>query len=74
MTHVLPEAYELVEDELMTTDDFRDFVCDNPIRFWGEANPDFFKGTAVEATAAAVLSDAAVTVGQNGQAVQQLSK
>ena len=74
MTHVLPAAYELVEDELITTDDFRDFVCDNPIRFWGEANPDFFKGTAVEATAAAVLSEPAVTVGQNGQAAQPLSK
>lgn len=74
MTHVLPEAYELVEGELITKDDFRNFVCDNPIRFWGEANPDFFKGTAVEATAAAVLSDTAVRVSKNGQGAQQLSK
>ena len=56
MAAVLPETYEFVEDGLMTDDHFRDFVCDNPIRFWGESNPDFFKGTAVEDAAAAVLA------------------
>ena len=74
MSRVLPEAYELVEDELMTPDDFRDFVCDNPIHFWGQANPDFFKGTAVEATAASVLADTPVSLGHTGQAAQPLSK
>jgi hypothetical protein len=59
MADVLPEAYELVEDELISQEDFRDFVSTNPIRFWGEANPDFFKGTAVEKDAAAVLASAA---------------
>jgi len=56
MAHVLPEAYELVEDGLISGDDFRDFVLTNPVRFWGEANPNFFKGTAVEKEAAAILS------------------
>ncbi len=56
MTQVVPEAYELVEDELITEDDFRDFVFTNPVRFWGEANPDFFTGTVVEKEAAAVLA------------------
>ena len=55
MAGVLPEAYELVEKGLMSGDDFRDFVFTNPIHFWGETNPDFFKGTAVEKEAAAVL-------------------
>jgi predicted TIM-barrel fold metal-dependent hydrolase len=59
MADVLPEAYELVEDELISQEDFRAFVSTNPIRFWGEANPDFFKGTAVEKDAAAVLASAA---------------
>jgi hypothetical protein len=59
MADVLSEAYELVEDELISQEDFRDFVSTNPIRFWGEANPDFFKGTAVEKDAAAVLASAA---------------
>ena len=35
--------------------DFRDFMFANAVRFWGEVNPDFFKGTAVEREAAAVL-------------------
>jgi hypothetical protein len=58
MSDVLPEAYELVEDELITEDDFRDFMFTNPVRFWGEANPDFYKGTVVETQAAAVLKPA----------------
>ena len=56
MASVLSGAHEFVENELMTPENFRDFVCDNAIRFWGETNPDFFKGTVVEKEAAAVLS------------------
>ena len=48
MADVVPEAYELVEDGLITDGDFRDFVFANAIRFWGVANPNFFKGTVVE--------------------------
>jgi len=59
MTHVVPEAYELVEDELISEDDFRDFVFANAVRFWGEANPNFFKGTVVEAEATALLAGGA---------------
>ena len=55
MAHVLPEAYELVEEGLISEDDFRDFTFANPVRFWGEADPDFFKGTAVEGAASEVL-------------------
>jgi len=56
MTRVLPEAYELVEHELLTDGDFRDFMFTNAVRFWGEVNPDFFKGTVVEKQAAEVLA------------------
>ncbi len=56
MTEVLPEAYELVEHGLLNDDDFRDFMFANAVRFWGEVNPDFFKGTAVEKEAAEVLA------------------
>jgi predicted TIM-barrel fold metal-dependent hydrolase len=55
MSQVVPEAYELVEDGLISSDDFRDFVFGNPVRFWGEGNPGFFKGTVVERAAAAFL-------------------
>ncbi len=55
MAGVLPEAHELVETGLMNADDFRDFVFTNPVRFWGESNPEFFRGTSVEREAAALL-------------------
>jgi len=56
ITEVLEEAYELVEDGLIDDNDFRDFMFANAVRFWGEVNPDFFKGTAVEKQAAEVLA------------------
>ena len=56
MTEVVPEAYELVEHELIDENDFRDFMFANAVRFWGEVNPDFFKGTVVEKQAAEVLA------------------
>jgi len=56
MAGVVPEAYEMVEHGLITDDDFRDFMFENAVRFWGEVNPDFFKGTAVEKAAAEVLT------------------
>ena len=57
MNEVLAEAYELVEDGLITDQDFREFVFDNPVRFWAEGNPEFFKGTVLESEAARVLGD-----------------
>ena len=56
MTEVVPEAHELVEHGLITGDDFRDFMFTNAVRFWGEVNPDFFKGTVVEKAAAEALA------------------
>ena len=49
MTEVLDEAYELVEQELLTPEDFRDFVFTNPTTLYASLNRDFFKGTVVEA-------------------------
>ncbi len=56
MTQVLPEAYELVEQELIDEADFRDFVFTNPIRLWAGSNREFFRGTAIEVEAAKVLN------------------
>jgi len=42
------EAHELVEDGLMTDDDFRSFIFRNVAELHVQMNPDFFKGTAVE--------------------------
>jgi len=51
------EAYESVEHGLMTTEDFRDFVCVNPIKLHCGMNPDFFKGTVVEHEAEKVMAE-----------------
>jgi hypothetical protein len=56
MTAVLHEAYELVDDKLISEEDFRDFVFTNPVKLWAGNNPDFFKGTIVENSAKAVLA------------------
>jgi predicted TIM-barrel fold metal-dependent hydrolase len=57
MTGVLTEAYELVDNGLITEADFRDFVFANPVRLWAANEPDFFKGTAVERQARALLEE-----------------
>ncbi len=56
MRDPLPEAYELVEDGLLTEDNFRDFTFANSVRLWGTQNPKFFEGTRVAKEAAAVLA------------------
>jgi hypothetical protein len=48
MREVLVEAYELVEEGLISPEEFRDFVFTYPVEFWTGTNPDFFKGTSVE--------------------------
>ena len=39
----------------------REFVFVNPLRFWAEGRPDFFKGTALQSEAAEALRDAQPT-------------
>ena len=48
MREVLPEAYEMVEEEMITEDEFKDFVFTNAVKLWTAVNPNFFKGTVVE--------------------------
>ena len=55
MNEVLGEAYELVEDELLDEEGFRDFTFANAVRLHGGMNPKFFEGTVVEAEAKAIL-------------------
>ncbi len=55
MTDTVGEAYEMVEKELISEEDFRDFSFANCVRLYGEMNPDFYKGTRVEAEAAREL-------------------
>jgi hypothetical protein len=51
MAETVPEAYELLEDGLLSEADFRDFAFANAVRLHGGMNPSFFAGTAVEAAA-----------------------
>ncbi len=53
---VVEEAYELVEEGVITEDDFRDFVFANPAELYAQTNPDFFKGTAVESAVDALMA------------------
>jgi predicted TIM-barrel fold metal-dependent hydrolase len=67
MRDVLVEAHELVDDGIITSDDFRDFVFGYPIEFWAGMNPDFFKGTVVENSVAAFMKSSA-SQGSNASA------
>ncbi len=53
--HVAVEAYEQLEDGLMTEAQYRDFMYGNTVRLHGGMNPDFFRGTVLETDAAAIL-------------------
>ena len=55
MLHPVPQAHEMVEDGLITSEDFRDFTFANAVRLWGTQNPRFFEGTVVAKAAAEVL-------------------
>jgi len=48
MADAAHEAYELVEDGLMSAADFRAMVFTNAVKFWTSTNPNFFQGTVVE--------------------------
>jgi predicted TIM-barrel fold metal-dependent hydrolase len=55
MNGVLREAYELVEDGHIDSDQFRAFTLENAVRFYASQNPDFFVGTRVESEARDIL-------------------
>jgi predicted TIM-barrel fold metal-dependent hydrolase len=56
MNDSVHEAWEQVERGMLTEGDFREFVFTNVVRLHAGTNPDFFKGTTVEAAAAAELA------------------
>src|SRR5437016_5492465 len=58
MRDPLAEAHELVEDGVISADNFRDFTFGNAVHLWGTQNPLFFEGTAVAKQAAEELAKA----------------
>ena len=45
---MLSEAYELVEKDLFSADDFRAFTFSNAVELYTGTNRDFFRGTVLE--------------------------
>jgi len=48
MSETVEEAWELVDDGLLSEADFRDFTFTNAATMWAESNEHFFDGTIVE--------------------------
>lgn len=48
LTEPLAESWDLVEQGVISEDDFKALVFGNPYRFYTEANPNFFAGTSIE--------------------------
>jgi len=57
MSQVLAEAYDLVEKDVISEQDFCAFVFRNPVRLYTGMNPEFFVGTVVEDDVARVLAE-----------------
>jgi len=57
MTEVVEEAYDLVEDGLISEEDFRDFTFTNSVRLYAGLNRDFFKGTVCESAVERLLNE-----------------
>ena len=62
MRYVVEEAYELVEAELMTEDNFRYFMFRNVAEMHTQMNPDFFTGTAVEGAVRKLIDDGEIVL------------
>ena len=48
LTEVLADSFRLVEEGVLSEADFKAWVFENPLKLYTQANPEFFKGTAVE--------------------------
>jgi len=58
MTAATTEAYEMVEEGLVSPADFRSFAYSNSVQLYAGPNPDFFKGTIIEKDVAKELATA----------------
>jgi predicted TIM-barrel fold metal-dependent hydrolase len=68
---VLSEAWSLVEDDLMTEEDFYNFVFRNSAEMHTQMNPDFFKGTTVESAVAKLVADGEIEIPQQPAAAAE---
>jgi hypothetical protein len=56
MAEVLEEAWEMVDHGWIDEAAFKKFTFENPVKFYTDTNPSFFKGTVVEAAVDAHLA------------------
>jgi len=56
MTEPMAEAYEQVEDDRLSREDFKDLMFTNAVRLYTKTNPSFFDGTPCEAAVREVLA------------------
>ena len=56
MGHAAAEAYEQLEHELITEEDFRNFAFSFSVQLYAGKNPDFFKGTRIADEVSAELA------------------
>ncbi|MGH9211653.1 MAG: amidohydrolase family protein [Acidimicrobiales bacterium] len=56
MAGVVAESWELVDDGLLTVEQYRQFVFENPAELFCRANPGFFDGTVLEACSSSLSS------------------
>ena len=56
MGHAAAEAYEQLEHDLITEEDFRNFAFSFSIHLYADSNSKFFDGTRVETEARAELA------------------
>jgi hypothetical protein len=61
--HPLQEAYEQIENELLTPEQFEQFTLTNAVKFYAGDRIDFYAGTAVEAAARKIIEAESVAGG-----------
>ena len=61
---MVEEAHELVEDGLISEEDFRDYTFVNAATLYAGMNPDFFKGTVCEAAVTKLLQSSSQSAAQ----------
>ena len=65
------EAHELVENGLMTDDDFRSFIFKNVSELHVQMNPDFFEGTSVESAVQKLIDDGEIVLPDHAAALNR---
>ncbi|EFA72213.1 Amidohydrolase 2 [Raphidiopsis brookii D9] len=65
LTDPLAESWDLVQEGVISEDEFQSYVFRNPYKFYTQANPDFFRGTVIESKVNNIASHQVQKVEQN---------